>query len=106
MGMSIMVHRDKRDYGPYTLEEIKDLMQQNLVSETDNAFVEGGAVWRPLGELLDEKRAEDARSSAGPGMLPLAGVLAVLLLIVLVLVVEMRGSLEPWLALTHSPAGK
>jgi hypothetical protein len=105
--MSIMIHRDDRDYGPYTLDEVTDLVYKKVLREDDNAFIEGGAVWRPLGELLAEQRAEGAqpRATSGPGLLPLLGVLAVVLLLLFALVFELRSSLEPLLNLARSFSG-
>jgi len=102
--MIIMIHRDDRDYGPYTMDEVVDLLMKKVLREDDHAFVEGGAAWRPLGELLAEQGSEkDApHSSGGLGMLPMLGVLAALLLLALALAVEMRSSLEPLLALARS----
>jgi hypothetical protein len=93
------------------MDQVVDLMNQQVLKADDNAFVEGGAVWRPLGELLAEQRAEKSGpdASRGPGMLPLFVALALVLLLSLALAYELRSSLEPWLNLAHSlssPAGR
>lgn len=39
---TIMIHREDKDYGPYSLEEAKDLLSKGVLIPDDLAWVEGG----------------------------------------------------------------
>ena len=48
----IIIHREDKDYGPYTEKEVKDLILQGSLTEDDLAWVDGGTEWVPLKSLL------------------------------------------------------
>lgn len=50
--MKIMIHREGKEYGPYSLEEARDLLAQGVLSAEDLAWKEGGDDWVRLKDLL------------------------------------------------------
>ncbi len=51
-GMSITIHRDEVSYGPYTIEQVKELMAKGRLGRRDMACVEGKGKWQPLENLI------------------------------------------------------
>ena len=49
---SIMIHREGKDYGPYSLEEVQGLLAKALLNPDDLAWVDGGTEWVPLRDLI------------------------------------------------------
>jgi hypothetical protein len=50
--MNITIHRDDVSYGPYTMEQVKDLMARGRLGRRDMACVEGQGKWQPLENLI------------------------------------------------------
>jgi hypothetical protein len=50
--MNITIHRDDVSYGPYTLEQVKELITQRRFAHGDLACADGGGKWQPLENLL------------------------------------------------------
>ncbi len=50
--MSILIHRQDKEYGPYSIEEVKGLVLKKLLAHQDWARLEGAMKWQPLEHLL------------------------------------------------------
>jgi hypothetical protein len=50
--MSITIRRDEVDYGPYSIEQITELLAKRRVTPSDMALVEGAEKWITLENLL------------------------------------------------------
>ncbi len=50
--MSITIHRDNINYGPYTMDQVKELIAQRRVVHGDLAWVDGGQKWERLENLI------------------------------------------------------
>jgi hypothetical protein len=50
--VQIMIHRDGKDYGPYPVEQVRELLTQGIFTQDDQAWVEGGSEWTTLRELF------------------------------------------------------
>ncbi len=50
--MNITIHRDEVSYGPYTLEQVTELISQHRFARGDLACVEGGSKWEPVENLI------------------------------------------------------
>jgi hypothetical protein len=114
----IMIHRDDKDYGPYSIEEITGLLSQGVLTPDDLAWVEGGNEWVPLKDLLppisrnvpttavvaspSEEKAPQTNSVGTKGYLIGAALLALLTLIVLAVVGEVKDTIAPFLALVNT----
>ena len=46
--MSITIHRDGQNYGPYTVDNIRQLLASGVLVSTDLALIEGAAEWTTL----------------------------------------------------------
>lgn len=73
--MNITIHRDEVSYGPYTMEQVKDLIARGRLGRADLACVEGQGKWQPLENLIIQESfrrqraayiAEAASSSPNP----------------------------------------
>jgi hypothetical protein len=51
-GMSITIRRDDVDYGPYSIEQITELLAQRRITTSDLALAEGRTNWTPLENLI------------------------------------------------------
>ena len=45
LGMNITIHRDEVSYGPYTMEQVKELVARGRLGRRDLACVEGQGKW-------------------------------------------------------------
>ncbi len=52
--MGIHVSKDGRQYGPYSLEEVKSFLDTGQFGVTDFGLSEGGTEWQKLGEMLSD----------------------------------------------------
>jgi len=52
---NITIHRDGSNFGPYTLEQINEMVKNNQILSTDMGWVEGGNEWQPISKLLPSK---------------------------------------------------
>jgi len=52
MGMNITIHRDDVSYGPYTMEQVRDLLTRGRLGRRDLACVEGQGKWQPVENLI------------------------------------------------------
>ena len=50
--MNITIHRDDVSYGPYTMEQVKDLVARGRLGRRDLACVEGQGKWQPVENLI------------------------------------------------------
>ena len=46
--MQIHINRDGQDFGPYTLEQVNQYLQEGSIVATDMAWHEGMPDWMPL----------------------------------------------------------
>jgi hypothetical protein len=51
-GMNITIHRNNISYGPYTMEQVRELMTRGRLGHRDLACVEGAERWEPLENLI------------------------------------------------------
>lgn len=49
--MNITIHRDGQNYGPYSLEDVRQHLGTGSLALTDLAFVEGASEWTTLSQL-------------------------------------------------------
>jgi hypothetical protein len=49
--MKITIHRDGRNFGPYSLEQANAMLASGQVAATDLAWAEGTPDWVPLGRV-------------------------------------------------------
>ena len=49
--MSIYITRNKEKFGPYSIEDVQSLVDDNIVSEMDFAWAEGEPEWVPLKKI-------------------------------------------------------
>ena len=109
-----MIHREDKDYGPYSLEDVKDLVSQGILTSDDLAWVEGGNEWVPLGNLLAQVSPSVRKTAPSTVLPPNAEILnantpntkvyligatlfAVLAVVVIAAVVEMKNTFAPFL---------
>lgn len=52
MGMNITIHRDDVSYGPYSMDQVKELVARGRLGRADMACVEGQGKWQPLEHLI------------------------------------------------------
>ena len=50
--MNITIHRDDVSYGPYTMEQVKELIARGRVGYGDLACVQGQEKWQPVENLI------------------------------------------------------
>jgi hypothetical protein len=50
--MSITIRRDDVDYGPYSIEQITELLAQRRITTSDQALAQGSTTWTPLENLI------------------------------------------------------
>jgi hypothetical protein len=50
--VGIHISKDGRQYGPYSLEEVKSYLESGQFAVNDFGLPEGGTEWQPLGEML------------------------------------------------------
>lgn len=65
--MQIFIHRDGQQTGPYTLEQVRDMLETGVVKETELCWYEGLQGGRPLSEIaqfLPKVTTKDAPSNA------------------------------------------
>jgi hypothetical protein len=60
--MNITIHRDDVSYGPYTLEQVKELVAQRRFAHGDLACVDGAGKWQPLENLLIQESFKRQRA--------------------------------------------
>jgi len=63
--MQITINRGGEQHGPYTVEQVKQMLASGQLTATDLAFTEGMSEWKSLGELLaspSENSAANAES--------------------------------------------
>ena len=61
--MSIWVSRNGQQFGPYTLDGLRQMLSQGQFSPTDWAWIDGGADWIPLGVAISDQPTEYASPS-------------------------------------------
>ena len=61
--MRIFIARGEEQYGPYPLEQAKDLLAKGVLQASDYAYHEGLSDWAPLSEVISALSAP--RSSGG-----------------------------------------
>jgi hypothetical protein len=61
--MKITIHRDAISYGPYTLDQVRELVTQHRFARGDLACVEGEGKWRPLEELIVQESFRRQRAN-------------------------------------------
>ena len=77
--MQITINRDGENFGPYSLEEVRDLLANGTLKETDLAYTEGSENWTPVSTLpgLQSSGKPEAKSAqskeGGPTTFPCSG---------------------------------
>ena len=77
--MQITINRDGENFGPYSLEEVRDLLANGTLKETDLAHTEGSENWTPVSTLpgLQSSGTPEAKSAqskeGGPTTFPCSG---------------------------------
>ncbi len=51
-GMNITIHRDDVSYGPYTMEQVKELIARGRIGYRDLACIHGQGKWQPVENLI------------------------------------------------------
>ena len=64
--MQITINRDGENFGPYSLEEVRDLLANGTLKETDLAYTEGSENWTPVSTLPGLQSSWNARSQKRP----------------------------------------
>ena len=49
--MQITINRNGENYGPYSLEQVREMLDSGQAQPTDMGHVEGESEWVPLSEL-------------------------------------------------------
>ncbi len=70
--MNIYVTRDGQNFGPYTEDHARQMVQQGQLTPSDLACPEGQSQWVPLGQVLQLPAAPTAPLSAAAGGVPVA----------------------------------
>jgi hypothetical protein len=83
--MSYLVSKNGQQQGPYTVEQINDLIQQGQLSPDDYVFTQGWEDWRPISTILG-LQAPPTPSVATPKK-PMGGVAKGCLIVSIVVVV-------------------
>jgi len=60
--MNIFIHRDGENYGPYSLEQIKEFLNNGTLNEYDSAWHEGCADWLPVKAIINSLTALQAEA--------------------------------------------
>jgi hypothetical protein len=116
--MSIIIHREDKDYGPYSLEEVKDLVLKGVLTQDDLARAKEDKEWVPLKTLLSqvssharttlfaasrvsppEEKALGTNRPSARGYLIGALLLVLMMSIFVAAVIELKKTLAPFLAL-------
>jgi hypothetical protein len=63
VGMNITIHRDEVSYGPYTMEQVTDLISRGRLGRSDLACVEGQGKWQPLENLMIQESFRRQRAA-------------------------------------------
>ena len=77
--MQITINRDGENFGPYSLDEVRDLLANGTLKETDLAHTEGSENWTPVSTLpgLQSPGTPEAKSGqskeGGPTTFPCSG---------------------------------
>jgi len=50
--MNIIIHRNGENYGPYTLNQVKEYLEMGVVTEMDLGWSDGSGEWLPLKEII------------------------------------------------------
>jgi len=64
--MQITINRGGEHHGPYTVEQVKQMLASGQLTATDLAFTEGMSKWKSLGELLASP-SENSAANAETG---------------------------------------
>ena len=61
--MNIVIARDDQTFGPYSRDQVANLLEQGDLSPGDLASWEGGEDWRSLNELLSSSSESEEMST-------------------------------------------
>ena len=62
--MQITINRDGQNYGPYTVEQLQQMLQAGRAQLTDLANYEGAAEWVPLSQIPGVTQAQSTPATA------------------------------------------
>ena len=62
--MQITINRDGQNYGPYTVEQLQQMLQAGRAQLTDLAHYEGAAEWVPLSQIPGVTQAQSTPETA------------------------------------------
>lgn len=65
--MQIHINRDGQDFGPYTLEQVNQYLQEGSIVPTDMAWHEGMPDWMPLPKVQGVQIPDDAELEVAGG---------------------------------------
>jgi hypothetical protein len=63
LDMNITIHRDDVSYGPYTMDQVKELVARGRLGRADLACVEGQSKWQPLENLIIQESFRKQRQA-------------------------------------------
>jgi|TARA_B100001971_G_C18196610_1_gene541861 uncharacterized protein (TIGR00266 family) len=61
--MNISISRNGQQYGPYSAEQVQQMLASGQLAAADLAYTEGMSEWKPLGELLASPPGNSAASA-------------------------------------------
>ena len=50
--MQITINRNGENHGPYSPEQVRQMLEAGQLTATDLAVAEGMSEWKPVGEVL------------------------------------------------------
>ena len=64
--MEIYVNRNGQQFGPYTVEQVRENLAIGMLAPTDLAWHEGVAEWQSVGQLVPQDEVKGARAAKLP----------------------------------------
>ena len=64
--MEIYVNRNGQQFGPYTVEQVRENLAIGMLAPTDLAWHEGLAEWQSVGQLVPQDEVKGARAAKLP----------------------------------------
>lgn len=98
--MQIYIHRDGQDLGPYSPEQVNQMLATGELAATDQAWHEGQEEWLPLNSIAGVALASSHPGRSKKGLI--AGIVATCLLGGAIATVFVRGDKTPTTAIDNS----
>ncbi|MEJ0000334.1 MAG: DUF4339 domain-containing protein [Verrucomicrobiota bacterium] len=61
--MSITIYRNAQNYGPYSIDEVKGMLDQKSLSRDDLAWADDAGKWQPVENLVIQESFRRQRSA-------------------------------------------